>query len=492
MATRTKAPGKKAPPKPAAASLPPARRAPRKTILVVDDQPEVAEHLRELVEERSFAVVTVRSAEEGLERIAKGEAVDAVVLDLNLGAGRMGGMQALPRFLAARGGLPVLMLTGEGSTEKAVEAMRKGATDFIPKGPAMEDDIAVALARLERILGLVRESTAQLQETVTRLEDANSYLREELYKKYRIVGSSAAVRKVVEQIEQVAMIPRPVLIRGERGTGKELVAAAIHKASPRAAGPFVTINCAAFAEGLLECEMFGQEEGGYTDAKFRKGRFELAHKGTLFLDEVGNMPLKFQQKMLRVLEYQEFSRVGGSATIKVDVRVVAATNADLETLMAKGEFREDLYDRLSFETLQLPPLRERRDDLPALTQHFLSILALDAPGAVPERFSPEAMKLLQENDWPGNVREFKNYVERVAYRVKAPVVEVDHLLPLGSKGESWFDVPGATLREKLDHVERRILRATLASARGDRKRAAEALGLAPGELAGKLEYHQID
>jgi len=175
--------------------------------------------------------------------------------------------------------------------------------------------------------------------------------------------------------------------------------------------------------------MFGQEEGGYTDAAFRKGRFELAHKGTLFLDEVGNMPLPFQQKMLRVLEYQEFSRVGGSATIKVDVRVVAATNADLEAQMEDGSFRRDLYDRLAFETIRLPPLRERREDLAPLALHFLGILAMEAPGQVPSKVSPAALEQLVGHDWPGNVRAFKNYIERVGYRTRVDCIEPEHLLP---------------------------------------------------------------
>jgi DNA-binding NtrC family response regulator len=404
------------------------KKSVRRKILVVDDQLQVARHVEEIATDLGFDVVAVTSAEQALKLLEEGARVDAMVLDRNLGPGHMDGVSAIPAVHALAPRLPIIMLTGEASFRLAVEAVQAGASDFVEKNDSMDEQLEMALARLEPLWGLVDENAA-LQQEVDRLRDASEYYREELFKKYQIVGTSDAIREVARIVEEVAPIPRPVLIRGERGTGKELVAAAIHKASPRAGGPFVTINCAAFAEGLLECEMFGQEEGGYTDAQFRKGRFELAHKGTLFLDEVGNMPLLFQQKMLRVLEYQEFSRVGGSATVKVDVRVVAATNADLVERMRDGSFRRDLYDRLSFETIELPPLRERLDDLAPLALHFLSILSLEVPGQIPGEISQEALVCLREHSWPGNVRGFKNYIERVAYRSHATCIEVEHLLP---------------------------------------------------------------
>lgn len=406
----------------------PAKGAPARRLLVVDDQAPVVRHVSDLARELGFAVETADSAEEALELLAGGSPVDAVVLDWNLGAQKLDGVEAIPRIHQLRPRIPVIMLTGEASYRLAVEAVQAGASDFVEKNDDLDSQLEMALARLEPLWGLVEENQA-LRSQVARLEDAAGYYREELFKKYKIVGTSAALRELARTIEEVAPIPRPVLIRGDRGTGKELVAHAIHKASTRSGGPFVTINCAAFAEGLLECEMFGQEAGGFTDATFRKGRFELAHKGTLFLDEVGNMPAPFQQKMLRVLEYQEFSRVGGSATIKVDVRVVAATNADLERQMEDGSFRADLYDRLAFETIRLPPLRERKEDLAPLALHFLSILALEAPGQIPETISEEALERLQGHDWPGNVRAFKNYVERVAYRTRSDCIGPEHLLP---------------------------------------------------------------
>lgn len=465
---------------------PPSRR-----LLVVDDQPEVVEHVRELAEELGFEVAGFASAEDCLAALDTGAAADAVVLDWNLGDGRLNGVEALPALRAARPRLPVVMLTGEASYRLAVEAVQAGANDFVEKNDDLDENLEVALTRLEPVWRLVAENRA-LTAKVARLEDAAAYYQEELFKKYQIVGNSPAVREVVGLIEDVAPIPRPILVRGERGTGKELVAAAIHKASPRAGGPFVTINCAAFSEGLLECEMFGQEDGGFTDAKFRKGRFELAHKGTLFLDEVGNMPLPFQQKMLRVLEYQEFSRVGGSATIKVDVRVVAATNADLEAEMADGRFRRDLYDRLAFETIRLPPLRERKADLAPLAMHFLGILALEAPGAIPGSLSPAALARLESHDWPGNVRGFKNYIERVAYRAKADRIEPGHLLPFGHESASAGGASGATLADRLRFVEKSLVREATSQAGGKIADAARGLGVTPDDLRALMKKHGLD
>ena len=479
--------GKKAAAEAEAQSAPAAAPTTR-TLVVVDDQPQVARHVTELAEELGFETRAHGSAEEALEALDAGEPADAVILDWNLGDGCMDGVEAVGAFHARCPHLPVVMLTGEASYRRAVEAVKAGATDFVEKSEDLDEHLEMALARLQPLWGLVAENQA-LQAEVDRLQEAANYFQHELFKKYQIVGNSPAIQQVVQVIEDVAPIPRPVLVRGERGSGKELVAAAIHKASDRSGGPFVTINCAAFTEGLLECEMFGQEEGGFTDARFRKGRFELAHKGTLFLDEVGNMPLPFQQKMLRVLEYQEFSRVGGSASIKVDVRVVAATNADLDAQMADGAFRRDLYDRLAFETIRLPALRDRKEDLAPLALHFLSILALEAPGVIPEEISPAALERLEAHDWPGNVRAFKNYIERVAYRAKATRIDEEHLLPFDDSG-SGISAPGATLEDKLRFVEGSLVRQALAAASGDRSRAAAALGVSPERLGELVTTHE--
>jgi DNA-binding NtrC family response regulator len=275
-----------------------------------------------------------------------------------------------------------------------------------------------------------------------------------------------------------------VLLRGERGSGKELVAAAIHLASPRKNGPFVTLNCSALSEGLLECEVFGQEENAFNNAPFRRGRFELAHKGTLFLDEIGNMPQDFQQKILRVLEYQSFERVGGGNTIKVDVRVVAATNADLEKEMRSGKFREDLYDRLAFESLRMPPLRERREDIPVLAAHFLRVIGTEVPGIEPERFSPEAEARLGEYAWPGNIRELKFYVERVAYRTRSKTIDLADLPPFRETPQRPEESSSGAFHERVAEFRKKLIQDALAGAGGDRARAASSLALTAEEFEG--------
>jgi transcriptional regulator with GAF, ATPase, and Fis domain len=286
----------------------------------------------------------------------------------------------------------------------------------------------------------------------------------------------------------VARVPRPVLILGERGTGKELVAAAIHRISPRAQRPFITMNCAAVTETLLESELFGHEPGAFTGATKRKeGKFELAHGGTLFLDEIGNMSLEFQQKILRVLEYPRFERVAGTQTIEVDVRVIAATNSDLHAEMSEGKFRRDLYDRLTFEVIQLPPLRERMEDVPVLAVHFLSMFRADVPGIVAREFTGAALEKLVEYDFPGNVRELKNVVERAAYACDRPAIDaadvVRALPPSAASGAAaadtahFVDDPSLPLPERTAAFEKAICKDALERARWNQREAAESLGM---------------
>jgi DNA-binding NtrC family response regulator len=285
----------------------------------------------------------------------------------------------------------------------------------------------------------------------------------------------------LEQVVRVARVPRPVLVRGERGTGKELVAAAIHQASPRADAPFITVNCAALSEGLLECELFGQEENAFHNAPFKLGRFELANHGTLFLDEIGNMSVEFQRKILRVIEYQQFQRVQGTETITVDVRLVAATNMPLEEAMQEGRFREDLYDRLAFETIPLPPLRERKEDLPLLAEHFLRLFAAEVPGITVKRVTPDAMQLLQGYHWPGNVRELKNVIERAAYRIDGDVI-TPAALPADLRSSPRAAPTGDGFIEKVEHFERTLLLEALEETHWNQKEAAERLGLKYDQL----------
>lgn len=456
-------------------------------ILAVDDQPEVLEELEESCEEYGCTMEGVRNSRQALDAIADEDAAyDMVLLDYNLGAGSLDGLQLLSKVKARRPDLPVVMVTGEGNVERAVDAMKAGAEDFIEKTKYMGDTLGLLLEKMKRRVTEIRERKA-LEQEVLQARDALAFYRSELYRKYAIVGQSEPIRTICATIEKVAPIPRPVLVLGERGSGKELVAAAIHKASPRAEGPFVVINCAAFSEGLLECELFGQEENAYNNAPFRRGRFELAHKGTLFLDEVANMPVEFQQKVLRVIEYQEFQRVGGSAPIRVDVRIVAATNADMQEEMATGRFREDLYDRLAFETLLLPPLRERPSDVPLLVRHFLALLRQEVPSVVPEGFTRAAEAQMAEYPWPGNVRELKFYVERMAYKLDCPVIDARDLPPPEPSGR----VAVAGLREQLAGYEKALIRWAWSRSEGDELRAAELLRLTVDELNARRKHHDI-
>ena len=396
-------------------------------ILIADDQPEVTKAIADVLKDRGFEPVCVSKGEEAIAKVkAEPTAFSLAILDYDFGRRKKNGIEAFKEIKVLAPDLPVVFLTGQGTVSIAVEAMKLGAQDFVEKDKDFAENLELALSKVERLLKMVGENR-QLKAENQELKGRVDFYQEELYKRYSIVGSALA--ESLKLVERMAAMPRPVLIRGERGTGKELVAAAIHKASSRKAGPFITVNCAALAEGLLECEIFGQEENCYPGAPFRRGRFELAHRGTLFLDEIGNMPLDFQQKILRVLEYQSFERVGGTQTIKVDVRVIAATNADLEADMKRGRFREDLYDRLAFETLRLPPLRERKEDIPVLATHFLSAISSEIPGVVAKSFAKECLELMKTWPWPGNIRELKFYVERLAYRVSDPVITLAHLPP---------------------------------------------------------------
>lgn len=388
-------------------------------ILVVDDQEEIRNLLAEVLSRRGSETTTASSAEDAIEMLAKPEnEFDLMIMDYDFG-NKMNGLEALGKIKKIKPELSIIMLTGKGSVPLAVSAMKQGASDFVEKDFYLEEHIEVSLQRLNNLINLYATNRELRKET--------EYYRNELKEKYNMVGDSPKFREVLEQIKSIASIPRPVLVRGERGTGKELIAAAIHQGGIRKRGPFITINCAALAEGLLECELFGQEENAFTGSAFREGRFVLANKGTLFLDEIGNMSLDFQTKMLRVIEYQQFERVGGGKTIKVDVRIIAATNANLESDMKNGKFREDLYDRLAFETIYVPPLRERKSDIEPLCYHFMKKLSEEIPGVKPKAISPEALDLMLKYDWHGNIRELKYVIERITYKLEGDTILPHHL-----------------------------------------------------------------
>ena len=370
-------------------------------ILVVDDDPHVREALRDVLDFAGYAVVQATDGKAALAALeaASGsarDAIDLVLLDLEMP--RVGGLEALRHMAEKHAAVPVVVVSGKGTVRSAVEATQLGAYDFLEKP-----------VDAQRTLLTVRNALGQAQ--LKRERDA---LLTDVRERYRMVGTSPAMQRVYRLIDKAAKVPSKVLITGESGTGKERVARAIHLRSARAAGPFVAVNCAALPEDLVESELFGHEKGAFTGAVGRKpGAFEQANGGTLFLDEVGDMTLLTQAKVLRVLEDGRIRRVGGTAEVGVDGRVVAATNRDLKAEVEAGNFREDLYWRLHVIAMHLPPLRERKEDVPVLVAHFLTQLAEDH-GLGRRQLDRAALTLLAGHDWPGNVRELRNAVERLA------------------------------------------------------------------------------
>ncbi len=438
-------------------------------ILVVDDQEEIRDLLADILQRRGSESVMATCPEDALEMMGDdAENFDLVILDYDFGP-KMNGLEALTRIKKIRADLPVIILTGKATIPVAVEAVKLGADHFVEKDFYLDERIEAALLRMDNLINLVKTSKELRREA--------EYYRKSLRERYNIVGETPQIREVLEQVKDVASIPRPVLIRGERGTGKELVAAAIHQSGARRRGPFITINCAALAEGLLECELFGQEENAFTGSAFREGRFVLANKGTMFLDEIGNMSVEFQRKMLRVMEYQQFERVGGEKTIKVDVRVIAATNADLEKDMREGKFREDLYDRLAFETIWVPPLRERKADIEPLCYHFMSKLAEEIPGVKPKKIAPEALSEMMDYNWPGNVRELKYTTERLTYKIDGDTIFPHHLPEEITSPHLTEVMAGESFSEKVDSFQKRILVSALLHSDWDLERASEELGM---------------
>jgi DNA-binding NtrC family response regulator len=367
------------------------------TILIVDDEKNIRRTLRMILEGEGFEVLEAGSAEEGLPLIDE-RAVDLVVLDVRLPG--MSGVDALERIRKERApdALPIVVISGHASLSEAVQAVQRGANDFLEK-PLDRDRMLVSLRNALAMRKMARELEA---------------LKKDAGRRYEMIGQSAAMKRLYSEIEKVAPTRGRVLITGESGTGKELIARAIHKLSPRAGAAFVKVNCAAIPAELIESELFGHERGAFTGAQGRKkGLFEVAHQGTLFLDEIGDMSLAAQAKVLRALQNGEITRVGGDSTIGVDVRVIAATNKDLESAVAKGEFREDLYFRLNVVPIKSPSLRDRLEDVPALAGAFLEEFCAEN-GMRTKPVEAEVMEALVEHHWPGNVRELRNVVERMA------------------------------------------------------------------------------
>ncbi len=363
------------------------------TILVVDDESSIRRTLKEILEFEKYEVHLAANGKDALD-MAREVPFDVILLDIKMP--EMDGMEvldALQKFSES----PVIMISGHGTIETAVEAIKKGAYDFIVKPPD-----------LNRLLVTVRNAIDK-KDLVTETKK----LKKEVSKKYEIVGESEEIVELKNMIARVAPTSARVLISGENGTGKELVARQIHEQSPRAKRPFIEVNCAAIPSELIESQLFGHEKGSFTSAiKQRKGDFELANGGTLFLDEIGDMSLSAQAKVLRALQENKIVRVGGEKEIPVDVRVLAATNKNLREEIKKGNFREDLYHRLSVIVLHVPPLRQRKDDIPLLTRHFINVLSKEQ-GKPPREITDDALELLKTFNWTGNVRELHNVVERL-------------------------------------------------------------------------------
>jgi DNA-binding NtrC family response regulator len=453
------------------------------SIVCVDDQAEVRRLLADVFRARGSNVVGFDDGEDAIAWLGGNEA-DLAVLDLDLGPGRRTGIEICRAIRARLPDLPIIILTGHGTIDDAVAAVKAGAVDFITKDPYLEDKLEISVEKVERILQHALDRK-RLEDENRELRATNERLRRAAGRRWQIVGDSQPMRTVIAKIERVAPVPGPVLVLGPRGTGKELVARAIHTLSPRASEPYVTINCAAVAESLLESELFGHEEGAFTGAtKQKEGKFELADGGTLFLDEIGNMSLDFQAKILRVLEYQRFERVAGSESIQVNVRVIAATNADLKQAITDGKFRADLYDRLAFEVISLPPLAQRLEDVPTLATHFLNRFRQEVAGITVREISAAALDRFAAYDYPGNVRELKNIVERAVYMATGEVLteaDVDAALPPETSptasGPAFHDDARLPLDERVEAFEAWLCRDALERTRYKQKEAAQLLGI---------------
>jgi two-component system response regulator HydG len=446
-------------------------------VLVVDDEEGHAAAMAEALEGIGLDATFAVSGAEGLRRIVEDDP-DVVVTDLVLDD--RGGLEILRAAKAGRPDREVVVVSGRGGIEHAVEAMKAGAATYLRKP-----------LRVEEVREVVRKVVEKQELSRTNLE-----LRRRLDERFGfegMVGASPGMQKVFEGIRAVATTSATVLILGESGTGKELVAQAVHHNSRRAGGPFLALNCAALSPGILESELFGHEKGSFTGAlRTHKGKFEAAHGGTLFLDEVGDMPPELQAKLLRVIEAREIFRVGSNEGVRVDVRLVAATHRDLRALVKEGRFREDLFFRLNVVTLVLPPLRERRDDIPLLASLFLREFR-STHGKEAEGFSPAALDALRAHSWPGNVRELRNAVESMVVVSRGKVLDVEALppsiLPAGPAPAPRAGAPpslaGMTLRE----AEELLLRTALEAQGGNRERAAKSLGISERTLYRKIKEY---
>src|SRR3990170_3820134 len=443
-------------------------------ILVVDDEPAQCEMVSDFLKKQGLDVSSAESGEKALQ-LFRQDSIDLILTDQKMPG--MSGLELLQAVRAINPETPVILMTAFGSIQAAVSAIQGGATDYLTKP-----------LNLDELLYRIRQVSDRY-----RIINENRELREALQSRHRIEGiiaESGQMLDVISLVRRVAPSEATVLIRGESGTGKELIAKAIHFASPRASGPLVRVNCAALPETLIESELFGHEKGAFTGAvAARKGRFELADGGSLFLDEIGDLPLHLQVKLLRVLQEREFERVGSSRPVAVNVRLLAATHRDLEALVRAGRFRDDLYYRINVVSISLPPLRERREDIPLLLDHFVEKFSR-RNGKRIGGLTRDAREALLRYDYPGNVRELENLVERAVILTRDEVIGLEDL-PLGVKEREGETSGETSLTVLVEGLERRMIREALARADGVQTRAAEILGISERVLRYKLKKYGL-
>jgi two-component system response regulator HydG len=444
-------------------------------VLVVDDEPAVVTSLQKVLVREGLTVLTASNGRQALE-VVRDEAVAVVITDFQMP--EMSGLDLLRSLKAITPETEVILITAHGTIEMAVNAMKQGAYDFVVK-PFKRHDIVRGVRRAlekQRLVLENRQLRAELDRTLGHRQ---------------IIGQSLVMQEMLDLVEQVASSSAAVLLTGESGTGKELVARALHQGSLRASNAFVAINCAAIPDTLLESELFGYERGAFTGATSRKeGRFERAHKGTLFLDEIGEMAPHVQVKLLRALQDGEIERLGGTKTIQVDCRIVAATNRDLVEAVRRERFREDLYYRLNVITIDLPPLRERLDDVALLAHRFLDIYAKKNDKKV-DGVTPNALELLSNYTWPGNVRELENVIERAIVLCKDNMITVDNLPPMMRAHQGAQRMVTFPVGTPLDDIEQRMIAETLKMTQGDKRLAAQLLGIATRTIYRKLDDNKL-
>jgi len=439
-------------------------------VLIVDDEEGIRESLSVILEDEGYRVATSSSGEDALV-ILEEQFPDLVILDVWLPG--MDGIQTLQEIVALKREVPVIMISGHGNIEVAVKATRVGAYDFLEKPLSLERVVLSTRRALER----------------SALERENRDLKEDLTRRWKLIGDSSPMRTLRAQIEMAAQSNSRVLITGESGSGKELVARLLHVRSSRGQRPFVELNCAAMPYELIESELFGHEKGSFTGAfEKKKGKFELADTGTLFLDEIGDMSLQTQSKVLRVIETQDFQRVGGNTTIKVDVRIIAATNKDLAEEVKRGKFRDDLFFRLNVVPIAVPPLRDRKEDIPALVDHFIRSLAAEY-GRPPKKITADAIESLQEYNWPGNIRELKNLIERLVIMTPSADIHAKDFHLAGNEGAGYFSCN--TLKQAREAFERDFISRKLEENDWNVSRTAEMLDIERSNLHRKIKAYHI-